>query len=148
MTTTYGYHDQSPSIKKNLSKSLRVFKNPKYTGNGTEIFTEASTSITVATGKQKILSGTLPSHAVIFHLGWFHVSISCAMLSTVQARDWQTVNQNQRLWPPQMFAEGKDIGRIQTSVSGEVFCSQAATRTNRKMVYTIEISEYHLLLYV
>lgn len=70
------------------------------------------------------------------------------MLSTVQARDWQTVNQNQRLWPPQMFAEGKDIGRIQTSVSGEVFCSQAATRTNRKMVYTIEISEYHLLLYV
>ncbi|KAL5057240.1 hypothetical protein RYX36_028844 [Vicia faba] len=31
----YGYHDRSPSIKKNLSKSLRVsgaFKHPKYTG--------------------------------------------------------------------------------------------------------------------
>ncbi|KAM0069291.1 hypothetical protein Hdeb2414_s0001g00000111 [Helianthus debilis subsp. tardiflorus] len=31
----YGYHDQSPSIKKNLSKSLRVsgaFKHPKYAG--------------------------------------------------------------------------------------------------------------------
>lgn len=31
----YGYHDRSPSIKKNLSKSLRVsgaFKHPKYAG--------------------------------------------------------------------------------------------------------------------
>ncbi|KAL5060414.1 hypothetical protein RYX36_032018 [Vicia faba] len=31
----YGYHDRSPSIKKNLSKSLRVngaFKDPKYAG--------------------------------------------------------------------------------------------------------------------
>ncbi|KAL5061730.1 hypothetical protein RYX36_023467, partial [Vicia faba] len=31
----YGYHDRSPSIKKNLSKSLRVsgaFKHPKYVG--------------------------------------------------------------------------------------------------------------------
>ncbi|EEF49058.1 conserved hypothetical protein [Ricinus communis] len=31
----YGYHDRSPSIKKNLSKSLQVsgaFKHPKYAG--------------------------------------------------------------------------------------------------------------------
>ncbi|KAK4374847.1 hypothetical protein RND71_005524 [Anisodus tanguticus] len=32
----YGYHDRSPSIKKNLSKSLHVsgaFKHPKYCTN-------------------------------------------------------------------------------------------------------------------
>ena len=28
----YGYHDRSPSIKKNLSKELRAFKHPKYAG--------------------------------------------------------------------------------------------------------------------
>ncbi|GJS41762.1 ribosomal protein S3 [Tanacetum coccineum] len=36
----YGYHDRSPSIKKNLSKSLRVsgaFKHPKYAGLVNEI---------------------------------------------------------------------------------------------------------------
>ncbi len=36
----YGYHDRSPSIKKNLSKSLRVsgaFKHPKYAGVGNDI---------------------------------------------------------------------------------------------------------------
>lgn len=40
------------------------------------------------------------------------------------------------------------LEEVRTSVSVEVFCSKAATRTNRKMVYTIEISEYHMLLYV